>query len=219
MKTGGDISILIADDHPLFRKGLRQAILEYPAVSVVEEASDGEEALRKIQELRPTIAVLDISMPKKSGFDVAKVVAEHQWPVHLIFLTMHSDEEVFNAAMDLGVHGYVLKDSASGEILRCLEAVAEGKYFVSSGITDFLVRRADRSRALRRQTPGLHDLTAMERRVLQLVAESRTSREIAERLHISPKTVDTHRSNIAKKLNLRGTHSLVKFAIEHKSSL
>ncbi len=219
MKTGGDISILIADDHPLFRKGLRQAILEYPGVSVVEEASDGEEALRKIQELRPTIAVLDISMPKKSGFDVAKVVVELQWPVHLIFLTMHSDEEVFNAAMDLGVHGYVLKDSASGEILRCLEAVAEGKYFVSSSITDFLVRRADRSRALRRETPGLQQLTAMERRVLQLVAESRTSREIAERLHISPKTVDTHRANIAKKLNLRGTHSLVKFAIEHKSSL
>jgi DNA-binding NarL/FixJ family response regulator len=217
--TTAKVSILIADDHPLFRRGLRQAIQEDPRVLSIEEAIDGEDALRKIAQLCPTMAILDISMPRKNGFEVARHVIEHGIPVDLIFLTMHDDEEMFNAAMDMGIKGYILKDSASADILQCINAVADGKYFVSPLITDYLIHRANRSGAFHQANPEVDQLSAMERRVLKLIAENLTSREIAERLHVSPKTVDTHRTNIAKKLDLHGTHSLVKFAIEHKSSL
>jgi DNA-binding NarL/FixJ family response regulator len=215
----GTITILIADDHPLFRKGLRQAIEAEPSFRIVDEAKDGESALRKMVDLRPAVAILDIDMPGKNGFEVAKEAAILSLPVSIIFLTMYKEEDMFSAAMDLGTKGYVLKENAGSDIIDAIRAVAGGKYYISPLISDFLVRRGEQSRLVRKQHPLLETLTPAERRILKLISENSTSKQIAELLHISPKTVENHRVNIVKKLNLQGAHSLLKFALENKSLL
>jgi two-component system response regulator DegU len=215
----GPVTILIADDHPLFRKGLRQAIEAEPSFSIVGEAKDGEEALRKMAELKPAIAILDIDMPGKNGFEVAKEAAKLSLPVSIIFLTMYREEDMFAAAMDLGIKGYVLKENAGSDIIDAIRAVAGGGHYISPLISGFLVRRDEHSRLVRKRYPLLESLTPAERTILKLISENKTSREIAELLNVSPKTVENHRLNIAKKLNLQGAHSLLKFAIENKASL
>jgi DNA-binding NarL/FixJ family response regulator len=215
----GSTTILIADDHPLFRKGLRQAIEAEPSFRILDEANNGETALRKIIELQPLITILDIDMPGKNGFEVAKEVTKLSLPVSIIFLTMYKEEDMFSSAMDLGIKGYVLKENAGSDIIDAIKAVAEGRYYISPLISDFLVRRGEQSRLVRKQHPLLESLTPMERRILKFISENSTSKQIAEILHISPKTVENHRLNIVKKLNLQGAHSLLKFAIENKSAL
>ena len=211
--------ILIADDHPIFRKGLCEVIAEDPALRVVQEAGDGAEALRLITELRPALAILDIHMPKLSGLQVIRSLWERQFPVKIILLTMHEDALLFNEAMNLGVVAYVLKENAAADLLKAIRCVLDGKTFVSPSLSDLLLRRAQQSDALRREKAGLELLTATERRILKLIAEDKTTKEIAEALAISTRTVDTHRQNISHKLNLSGSHSLLKFAYDNKSRL
>ncbi len=211
--------ILIADDHPIFRRGLRQVIESEARLRVVAEADDGATALEKIIELRPDIAVLDIHMPEMSGFDLARTVFEQEIPVEVIFLTMHKAEDLFNAAMDLGVKGYVLKDSAVTDILGSIRAVIAGEPYISPQLSGFLLDRSARRQQLRRAAPGLDELTPTERRVLRMLAEYKTSKQIADELFISSRTVDNHRANISAKLGLHGSHALLKFAIEHKAEI
>ena len=217
MKTR--IKILIADDHPVVRKGLREAIESDPTLELLPDASDGEQALRLIEQSRPAIAILDIHMPRRSGLEIARTVMVKRLPVDLIVLTMYDDEDLFNEALSLGVKGYLLKDSAIPEILSAIRAVVGGKTFISPSLSDFLLQRRGRSGALAKEKPGLDDLSPTERRILQLIAQDRTTKEIAEVLGISARTVDTHRQNICHKLDLHGTHSLLKFAYDHKSEL
>lgn len=213
------IRILIADDHPIFRKGLRDVIETEQGVEVVAEAGDGEAALRQIEALAPDVAVLDVHMPKMSGFAVAREIRERKLPVKIVFLTMYQDEDTFNEALDVGVKGYVLKESAVTDIISGIRAVSAGQHFISPLISTYLVNRSERAVSLAKAKPTIGDLTPAERRVLRLIAENKTSREIAEELFISHRTVENHRTNICTKLNLHGTHSLVKFAIEHKTQL
>ena len=212
------IAVLIADDHPIFRKGLRQIIESDPGLKIVAEAEDGASALDLIRRCRPQVAVLDIDMPQKDGFAIAREVRASQSNVALIFLTMHKDERLFNAALDLDIKGYVLKDSASSEIVSSIKAVAAGHTYVTPVLTDYLLNRRHAG-VLAEQQAGLSSLTEAERRVLKLVAAYKTSKEIADELFISVRTVDRHRANITTKLDLRGTHALLQFALEHKSQL
>jgi DNA-binding NarL/FixJ family response regulator len=214
-----DILVLIADDHPIFRKGLRDVIEAASGLKVVAEAGDGTEALKLIEALAPDIAILDIHMPKTSGFEVAREVGRRRFTVKVIFLTMYEDEDTFNEAMDVGVKGYVLKESAVTDIIAGVKTVAAGRHFISPSISTHLVNRSARSVSLAKEKRGINELTPSERRILRLVAENKTSREIAEELFISFRTVENHRANICNKLELHGSHSLVKFAIEHKSQL
>lgn len=214
-----DIRLIIADDHPLLRHGLCKIIEKDPRAKVLAEADDGAEALRLIQTLRPDVAVLDVHMPGLTGFDVARAVSEQRLPTAIVILTMFKDEEMFNMALNLGVKGYVLKDSALTEIVACIKSVAAGQSFISAALSNFMFGRLQRTESLREKAPGLNDLTPTERRVLRLVANHRSSKEIAEELNIHYRTVDNHRTNISQKLGLRGTHALVKFALEHKSEL
>jgi DNA-binding NarL/FixJ family response regulator len=216
---GGAVEILIADDHPIVRQGLRQTVESDSGLKVVAEAGDGQEALVRIKELRPHVAVLDIQMPLLDGFGVARAVREEGLTVGLIFLTFQRDEEVFNAALDLGVRGYVLKDSAVSDIVACVRAVAAGQHYASPALTTHLVSRGRRAAALVEDRPGLAALTPTERQVLRLIADYKTSKEIAAELCISPRTVETHRNNICQKLDLHGSHALMKFALAHKSEL
>jgi DNA-binding NarL/FixJ family response regulator len=215
----GEISVIIADDHPIFRQGLRQVIEADPRVIIVGEAADGEVALERLETLRPDVAVLDIDMPRRDGFALAQAVIDKGLSTQVIFLTMYKEEDLFDRAVDLGVKGYVLKDSAATEIVEAIRVVAAGKHFISPAISSYLINRNRRADALAKHVPGLNDLTTTERRILKLIAEEQTTRAIAGLLFISPRTVDTHRTNICRKLDLHGSLALIKFAIEHKSEM
>ena len=150
---------------------------------------------------------------------MARALNRNKSPVRIVFLTMYRDEEIFNAAMDLGVKAYVLKENAADDILKALEKVAEGGTFISESLFEMGKRRGDRVQSLLLSKPQIDELTPAERRILKLIAEDRTSKEIANLLKISVKTVENHRLNICQKLNIHGSHSLLKFAFDHKSQL
>jgi DNA-binding NarL/FixJ family response regulator len=216
---GTRLRILIADDYPLSRAGLRQVIESQADCEVVAEANDGESALESIRTLLPDIAVLDISMPKMDGLAVARAVREASLPVDIVFLTMYREEELFNRALEIGAKGYVLKDSAAADIVTCLRAVIAGQHYTSPELTTYLVKRS-RSPAPAADPPsGIESLTPTERKVLSLLAEYKTSKQIGEELFISRRTVDHHRANICQKLGIHGSYALMKFALEHKSLL
>jgi DNA-binding NarL/FixJ family response regulator len=212
-----ETGVLIAEDHPIFRKGLREIIESEPGLKVIAEAENGERALELIRDRRPQVAVLDVEMPRKDGLAVAREVRSLGLEVALIILTMHKNERFFNAAMDAGVQGYVLKDSISSEIVAAIKAVASGHSYVTPALSDYLLSRG-RASALAGEVSPLSSLTQAERRVLRLVADYKTSKEIAENLFISVRTVDRHRANIAARLELSGPHALLQFALEHKAA-
>lgn len=214
-----EIQIIIADDHPIFRRGLRGIIEGQADLNVVAEADNGETALSLIKEHEPDVVVLDVDMPGKDGFETVKSIMKQDLGVGVIFLTMHNSESIFNAALDLGVKGYVLKDSALPEITDSIRAVAAGKNYISPPLSTYLVNRAGRAESLAAQTPGISGLTPAERNILKLIAAEKTSRQIADELFISIRTVDRHRANISSKLDLRGTNALVKFALVNRSEL
>jgi DNA-binding NarL/FixJ family response regulator len=214
-----EVTILLADDHPIVRQGLRQAIEREKDFKIVAEAADGRTALERIQALAPQIAILDVDMPKLDGFGVLRELARQRSPAKVIFLTIHSEQEFFHQAIDLGALGYVLKDSAVTDIVNSIRAVALGHHYTSPAMTTFLMARRKGALALARQMPGIESLTATERRILLLIAEYKTSTEIAKDLFISPRTVETHRTNICNKLDLHGKHALMKFALSHRDDL
>ncbi len=214
-----EITILIADDHPIFRKGLRQIIESGSGMNVVAEADDGEACYEKARELKPDVIILDVNMPKMDGFEVARKLHDSNLSVEVVFLTMYKDEEMFNEALDLGARGYVLKSSALTDIVDCVRAVSSGQHYISPTLSDFLLNRRNRAASFVRSKPSIGDLTPTELRILRLIAESKTSKEIAAELFISYRTVENHRANICQKLDLHGSNALVKFAIEHKSAL
>lgn len=213
------IRVVIADDHPIFRSGLRQVLTAHGTVEVLAELADGESALRSIGDLSPDAAILDIDMPGKNGLEVIGALRERHIDVPVIFLTMYNDREMFNRAMDSGARGYVLKESAARELVEALRLVAGGKYYISPTLSAFLVERHARAAQLREALPGLDLLTDAERKVIRLIADGRTSKEIAALLSVSVRTVDNHRLNISAKLGIHGTHQLLKFAVQNKSSL
>ncbi len=209
---GKEIRILIADDHPIFRSGLRMMIEADPSMKVVAEADNGESALAGIHKFRPDVAVLDIDMPSPDGFTVARQVLQQQLPIEIIFLTMHKERALFDAALDAGVKGFIVKDGAASEIVGCIKAVAAGQNFFSPTLSGHLVTK-------REQASLLNNLSRSERLVLSLVAQSLSNKEIAEKMFISVRTVEHHRSNICTKLGLSGKNALLTFALTHKSEL
>lgn len=215
----GKTRVLIADDHPLFRTGLRQAIEDDQEMEVIGEATDGVRALELVAELHPDVVVLDIGMPGMNGIQVARALREKGVHVAVMILTTYTEEEMFDEAMDAGVHGYVLKDTAAVDILHAIRKVTMGEYYISPSLSGYLVSRSRKAARLLEEKPSLATLTPTERRVLSLIAMNKTSKEIAEELNVSYKTIETHRSNIAAKLNIHGSHSLLKFALENKSSI
>lgn len=211
------LRILLADDHPIVRQGLRQIIEADAALSVVAEANDGNEALAAIRQHKPEVAVLDIDMPQLDGFGVARALKGTQ--IAIVILTMHSEAELFEAALDLGIKGYVLKDSAITDIVSAIKLVAEGRVFLSPSFSDHLLAKRDRQEAFAKKNSGVASLSPTERQVLALVADDLSSKEIAARLIISARTVDAHRANICKKLGLHGTLALLRFALTHRNEL
>jgi DNA-binding NarL/FixJ family response regulator len=217
--TQRQISLIIADDHPVFRKGLFHIVAADPSIILLGEAENGAVALALIEEKKPDVALLDISMPRMTGLQIARIVQERGLSTKLVILTMNADEELFNEAMDISVKGYILKENAASEVLNSIKAVAQGQHYISPSISGLLLKRSQKKQNAFQRIPGLADLTPMEVRILTLIAGNKTSKEIANDLCISPKTVENHRANIADKLMLSGNNALLRFALEHKSLL
>ncbi len=212
------IRVLIADDHPIVRKGLRTMIEEDEGLHVIGEAGDGHTALALIRKLLPQIAVLDIDMPGLDGFGVMREMQKLNLKTSVIFLTLHAEEDMFRAALEMGGRGYLLKDSAMQEIAVGVRAVAAGQLYLSSAVTTRLLQKPEKPPALPRNTLT-DDLTPTECRILHLIAAGKSSKEIGAELSIHYRTVENHRTNICRKLNIDGANALLRFALQNKASL
>jgi two-component system, NarL family, response regulator NreC len=205
--------VLLADDHKLIRSGLRLLVEQQADLSVVGEANDGREAVSLAKSLKPDVVVMDIGMANLNGIEAALQITQANADVAVVMLSMHSDESYVLRALKSGAKGYLLKDSAESDLIRAVHAVAEGKSFFSPAVSKVLLD--DYVRKLKRS--GADDaydlLTPREREILQLVAEGKSNKDIANLLNLSVYTVETHRSNLMEKLNLKGIPELILFAV------
>jgi two-component system, NarL family, response regulator NreC len=207
------IRVLIADDHGVVRKGLRLLLEQYEDLAVVGEAANGREAVHLAEELKPDVMIMDVAMPLLNGIDAAAQVLKNDPGLGVIILTMHADEAYLLRALDVGVKGYLLKESAEQDLLRAVKTVSQRKPFFSPAITQTLLE--DYMRVVKQQ--GLSDtyerLTNREKEVLQLLAEGKSNKEVAAILNLSLYTVESHRTNLMQKLNLHNTAEIVLYAV------
>ena len=207
------IRVLLADDHKLIRAGLRLVVDQQPDLSVVGEADDGRQAVELAKSLKPNVVVMDIGMPNLNGIEAARQIGGMDPGAAVVMLSMHSDESYVLRALSAGARAYLLKDSATTDLVQAIHAVAEGKSFFSPAVSKVLLQ--DYMRKLRRS--GAEDsydlLSPREREVLQLIAEGKSNKEVASLLNLSVYTVETHRAKIMQKLNLKGVPELILYAV------
>jgi DNA-binding NarL/FixJ family response regulator len=210
------IRVLLADDHALVRRGLHYLLERADGIQVAGEASDGREAVRLAEELRPDIVIMDIGMPNLNGVEATAQIVKKNPAIGVIILSMHADETYLVRALSAGAKGYLLKDSAENDLIRAVHTVHAGKPFFSPAIAQTLLE--DYMRRLQQQS--LQDsydlLTDREKEILQLLAEGKSNKEVATLLDLSLYTVETHRSNLMQKLNLHNTAEIVLYAVRKK---
>jgi two-component system response regulator NreC len=213
IKTVPQIRILLADDHTIIRSGLRLLLDQQPDFKVIAEANDGREAVELVLKHHPDVAVLDIGMPQLNGIEATSQIASKEPGTQVVILSMHSDEGYVLRALKAGARAYILKNSAEADLIRAVRTVADGKSFFSPVISKMLLD--DYVRQMRdKQVEDRYDLlTPREREVLQLIAEGRTNKEVANMLQLSVYTVDAHRGNILQKLGLHGVPELILYAV------
>jgi DNA-binding NarL/FixJ family response regulator len=209
------ITVLVADDHPLLRQGLRMALTAEPGLHVIAETADGEETLRQILAWSPDVAILDIDMPGRDGFAIARELNRLRSPVGIIILTLHTGMDLLHEALEIGVQGYILKSSAANEIADGVRRVAGGDTFFSEEVRHMLQQGA----AKQPIPPELASLTPVELRLVQQIASGKTSREIAASLDLSARTVENYRTAICAKLNLTGPNALLRYALSKRAAL
>ena len=201
------IRVVLADDHALVRQSLK-SLLEREGFQIVAEASDGQEAVRRVESLKPDIAVMDISMPVLNGVEAARQINLSSPKAKTILLTQHDEEQYLSEALEAGVKGYVLKSQAANDLIQALRQVSRGEVYLTPGVSG-AVMEAYRSKAHKPKDP----LTSRERQVLQLIAEGKSTRDVASVLGISVKTAESHRSRLMQKLDIHETASLVLYAV------
>lgn len=213
-----NVSLFLADDHTMFREGLKLIIEDVPQYRVTGESGDGKETLELIEKLRPDVVILDISIPTMSGIEVARYLKKYVPGIKIIILSRHDNEEYVKELFKTGVGGYVLKDDAGDDLLRAIDAVMKNTVFLSPGVATKVVLDYVGLEKNRQHNTGDSQfmlLTGREREVLKLIAEGKSGIEIAEYLRISPFTVKVHRASIMKKLNVHKSSELVVYAIKN----
>jgi two-component system response regulator NreC len=212
-RTGTKIRVLLADDHTILRAGLKMMLNAQPDIEVVGEASDGKQAVAEAQRLQPDVILMDITMPDWNGIEATRQVKRLQPDVRVLVLTMHENEEYLFQVLRAGASGYMLKEVADTELISAIRIVNAGSFYLSSSAQSMMVGDYLQRVRTGEERDSYSDLTEREREILKLVAEGYTNNQIAERLFISPKTVDTHRTHIMDKLNLHSRAELVKYAM------
>lgn len=208
------VNIVIADDHDVIREGIKNILKGHDEYQVVAEAANGEEALEKVEETKPDVLLLDISMPKMSGLDAIKEVKRISPQTKILIITVYKAYAYTMKAFEVGANGYLSKEKAAEELLPALAKVMQGKVYLTPSVSSYLVEKA-----IDKQAAQLSDkefLTKREREILHLVGEGKTAKEIAGLLYISPRTVENYKNNLLKKLDLHRTSDLIKYAIKHK---
>ena len=206
-------TILICDDHKIFREGLRALLEKHPGTKVAGEARDGVEAVRLCRELSPDIVIMDISMPGLNGIEAARKISKAKKAARIIALSMHNDRKYVTEIFKAGARAYLLKDSAFEELLDAIKAVSCGRLFLSAGITSLVLSDYIKNPAKNLQS-AFTLLSAREREVLQLFAEGLSTKEISAKLGVSVKTVETHRKKIMEKLNIKNIAGLTRYAVK-----
>lgn len=208
--------ILLADDHAVVRKGLRFILEQEPDLVVAGEAADGREAVRCARELAPHVVVMDIAMPQLNGIDATAQIVRQNPAVNVLILSMHNDEAYLLRALEAGARGFLLKDTAEEDLVRAVRVAAQGKPFFSPAIAQALLEDYMRSLQQRNRQDSYSLLTDREKEVLQLLAEGRSNKDVANLLNLSVYTVETHRTRIMQKLDLHNTAALVLYAVRKK---
>ena len=211
-----DLRIIIADDHDIVREGLRQLVEAQPGWTVCAEATTGREAVEQARHHRPHVAVLDFSMPELNGLEATRQIRKALPQTEVLILTMHDSEELAREILGAGARGFVLKTHAKRQVPLAIAALAEHKPYFDSSVSALLLESFLNPASPPRESKTVRDLTPREREIVQLIAEGRTSKEVAARLGISAKTVEAHRANIMNKLNLRSASQLVLYAVRNK---
>jgi DNA-binding NarL/FixJ family response regulator len=214
---GEERTILIVDDHPFFREGLKSLLERSSEYTVSGEAANGDEAFRLAKKLNPDLVIMDISLPDGSGIDVTQEIKELLSDTKVVILSMHLKIDYIVKAFQCGATGYITKDSAPEKLLECLETVLKGEYYMDSSLSHAVVENLVKAREQQTDVAdtGYSALTPREQEILRLLAEGLSTKEIAEKLFISPKTVENHRSNIMSKLDLHTTVELVRYAAKY----
>ena len=213
------IKLLIVDDHAVVRKGIQNLLEEEPNIDIIGEAADGIEAIEKVKTFKPSIVLLDLTMPQMSGFEVAKIISDKYPSTKSLIFSMHNNPEYMVTSVENGAMGYLLKDTTKEEILKALEIVSTGnKYFpptVSAMIIDGLLeQRKQKTTPNLKNTSLFAKISKKEREILKYITKGLSSQEIAEKLSLSVRTVSNHRANILRKTNVKNTAELVRLAVE-----
>jgi DNA-binding NarL/FixJ family response regulator len=208
-----DTKVLLADDHAILREGLHMVLDNQPGISVVGEAEDGREAVAMVEELHPNVVVMDIAMPNLNGLDATVQIKRQHPDVKIVILTMHENSEYFRQIVKAGATGCVLKRAAGKELVMAVQAAARGESYFSPAVASRMVEDY-RAWLGRGDVEKIHTLTGREREVLQLVAEGQSNQEVADRLGVSIKTVQTHRAHLMRKLDAHDRTDLVKYAVK-----
>lgn len=218
MNAVKNMRILIADDHDLLRRGLKALIESHPGWQVCEEAHTGREAVAKVEQIKPDVVILDISMPELNGLEAARRIRKASPNTEILILSVHYSDQLIRDILEVGVRGYIVKSDSDRDLIVALEALAEHKPFFTSQATEIMLNNFNQPGGPQRTLEKLPTdrLTSREREVVQLLSEGRSSKEVAAVLGISVKTTETHRANIMRKLEIHSVSELVRYAVRNQ---
>ena len=209
------ITILLADDHDVVRRGMKMLLEDEESVKVIGEASDGLDAIEKVKMLMPNVVILDLTMPKMTGIEAAKIISEEYPEVKILIFSMHHNKEYIISSVENGANGYLLKDTGKEELMRAIKVVSEGRKYFPPEISEVIINEllAKNSGTQEEIRPIFEKITPKEKQILGMIVQGYNSREMADKLFLSIRTVDNHRANMMKKVKAKNTADLVKMAI------